>query len=104
MNDKSNAGKETYKDKLAYILDHNSTTIVMTIITIYALFGDDIRILTTNKDGDEFFWVFNIISMVAFTLEIIVASIAKDGYWNSYFFWLDVISTLSLLLDIGWFS
>lgn len=69
------------QDKLAYILDHNSTTIVMTIITIYALFGDDIRILTTNKDGDEFFWVFNIISMVAFTLEIIVASIAKVKFF-----------------------
>lgn len=49
----------------------------MTIITIYALFGDDFRILTTNKDGDEVFWVLNIIAMVAFSLEIVIASIVQ---------------------------
>lgn len=76
----------------------------MTIITIYALFGDDIRVLSTDKDGDPYFWGLNIFCMVAFTLEIIVSSLAKHGYWNSFFFWLDVISTLSILLDIGWFS
>lgn len=76
----------------------------MTIFTIYALFGDDIRILTTDKYGDPYFWVINIVTMVAFTLEIIVSSLAKEGYWNGFFFWLDIISTISLLLDIGWVS
>lgn len=76
----------------------------MTVITIYALFGDDIRILSTDKNGDPYFWVINIAAMVFFTIELIVASIAKNDYFNSFFFWLDFISTLSLLLDIGWFS
>ena len=40
--------------------------------------------------------------MFAFTFEIIFSSIAKPKYFNGFFFWLDVISTLSLLLDIGW--
>jgi hypothetical protein len=35
-------------------LEHNITTFVMTVITVYALFGDDIRILATNKYGDEY--------------------------------------------------
>jgi len=30
-------------------LDHNITSIIMTIFTVYALFGDDIRILSTDK-------------------------------------------------------
>lgn len=85
-----------------FALEHNATTIVMTIITLYALFGDDIRILVTNASGDPVFWVFNIIAMFAFTVEILISSIVKKDYWLGFFFWLDVISTLSLVLDIGW--
>ncbi len=28
----------------------------------------------------------------------------QPGYFNSFFFWLDVVSTLSIVLDIGWVS
>lgn len=56
------------------------TTIFMTLITIYALFGDDIRILSTNKNGDPYFWGFNIAAMVFFTLEIILSCFAKVNY------------------------
>lgn len=33
-----------------------------------------------------------------------MASFAKDDYFLGFYFWLDVISTLSLLLDVGWIS
>jgi hypothetical protein len=36
-----------------------------------------------------------------FTLEILFTCIAKEGYINSFFFWLDVISTVSIIQDIG---
>ena len=34
-------------------------------------------------------------------VELILSSIGKDDYFNSFFFWLDLISTLSLVTDIG---
>lgn len=86
------------------MLEHNITTIIMTVITLYALFGDDIRILVTGKKGDEVFWIFNILAMVAFMVEIIISSLVKKDYWLGFFFWLDVISTASLILDIGYIS
>lgn len=49
----------------------------MTIVTIYALFGDDIRVLATDKDGDPYFYILNIIAMSLFTIEIVIASMAK---------------------------
>ena len=52
----------------------------MTLITLYALFGDDIRVLSTNKDGDPGFWIMNIIAMFFFALEIIVSSTVKVIY------------------------
>ena len=76
----------------------------MTIITLYALFGDDIRVLITDKEGDPTFWILNIIALWSFAIEILISSIAKPDYFNGFFFWLDFISTASLLLDIGWVS
>ena len=76
----------------------------MTTITLYALFGDDIRVLATDKDGDVYFWILNCIAMGMFVLELLIASFVKKGYFWGFFFFLDVLSTLSLLLDIGWIS
>lgn len=74
----------------------------MTIITLYALFGDDVRVLVTDKQGDSVFWILNIVALICFSVEILLASISKEDYFNGFFFWLDFASTLSLLLDIGW--
>ena len=35
-----------------------------------------------------------------FTIEIFLSSISKPNYFNSFFFYLDVLATMSLLLDI----
>jgi len=74
----------------------------MTIITLYALFGDDVRVLVTDKKGDPNFWILNIIALWFFAFEIILNSLVKPNYFNGFFFWLDLVSTASLLLDIGW--
>lgn len=42
--------------------------------------------------------------MCIFFLELIFSSIAIEGYLSSFFFWLDVISTLSILMDVGLFT
>ena len=38
--------------------------------------------------------------MALFALELIAASVGKPVYWLSFFFWLDLIATLSLVTDI----
>ena len=74
----------------------------MTIITIYALFFDDIRVLLIPVTFDDFFFTITSICLTLFLIEIVFACLAKPGYFLSFFFWLDVISTISLLFDIGW--
>lgn len=37
-----------------------------------------------------------------FGIEIFLASIAKEDYFLTFFFWLDVVSTISMIPDIGW--
>lgn len=58
-------------------MDSEITSVVMTIITLYSLFGDDVRVLVTNKDGDSTFWILNIIALSSFSTEIILSSICK---------------------------
>lgn len=72
----------------------------MTVITIYALIGDDLRLLIWEKDADVTFMVLTVISLILFSLEIILACIAKPDYFNSFFFWLDFLSTVSIITDI----
>ena len=69
------------------------------VVTLYALFADDYRYLTTEKPRDTIYDVFIIICTVIFLVEIILSSIFKPHYANSYYFYLDIISTASLILD-----
>lgn len=41
--------------------------------------------------------------MTLFMLEIVIASIAKEDYFLGFYFWLDLVATLSLIFDISWF-
>lgn len=75
----------------------------MTMLTTYALFGDDIRLAATHVSVDKYFYLSSIVCLAFFTLEIIAQSFVKENYWLNFFFWLDIVSTLSLIPDIGWF-
>eukprot|EP00359_Climacostomum_virens_P001583 CAMPEP_0204898930 /NCGR_PEP_ID=MMETSP1397-20131031/1560_1 /ASSEMBLY_ACC=CAM_ASM_000891 /TAXON_ID=49980 /ORGANISM="Climacostomum Climacostomum virens, Strain Stock W-24" /LENGTH=799 /DNA_ID=CAMNT_0052066823 /DNA_START=1252 /DNA_END=3651 /DNA_ORIENTATION=- len=82
-------------------LDSNLFTIWMTILTLYALFGDDIRMLAFNVDADIYFFALSFICFVFFLLELVLCSILKPGYLNSFYFWLDLVACISLIPDIG---
>lgn len=75
-------------------------TALTTALTVYALFGDDFRLLFTPKAADPIFDVITIISMAIFALEIIICGIGQVGYLGGFFFWLDLVSTMTLVLDI----
>ena len=78
-------------------------TIIMTVTTLFALFGDDIRLWQTDKNADIFFFIGLIISLILFSLELLLQSCVVDDFKYSFFFWLDFIATLSLIPDIPWF-
>lgn len=74
----------------------------MMIVTLYALFADDFRVLVTPEGADDYFYSLTTISLGLFLFEILLASIAKEKYFLGFYFWLDLISTISLITDIGW--
>ena len=74
----------------------------MTLITIFALFGQDIIMWTTTKVVDPYFYSGLVVSLFLFSLELLVQSCVVDDFKYGFFFWLDFIATMSLILDITW--
>jgi len=87
----------------AVFIDGNYFSTLMTLITFYALFGEDIRLAAFDKEVDVVFWSINVTAMFLFALELALASWAKPGFIFSFFWWLDLVATLSLIADIPWF-
>jgi hypothetical protein len=82
------------------ILDHVIFTSIINFLTLYAIFGPDIRVKDFNKDADEGFDVLSCIAIAFFFLEILLQLIGNKEYFNSFFFWLDLISTISIFFDV----
>lgn len=90
--------------RLYDFLEHWGVILSTTIITVFVLFADDMRQLTADPSTDFIYYIAILACFGVFTVEIILSSIAKPNYIFSFYFWLDIISTLTLLLDVGWVS
>mmetsp|Transcript_15315 Transcript_15315/g.44278 ORF Transcript_15315/g.44278 Transcript_15315/m.44278 type:complete len:969 (-) Transcript_15315:124-3030(-) len=89
-----------YKDVCRHIVESNSFTAFTMVLTIWALLGDDLRLLLTQKDEDPIFNWIVIILIIVFGVEFLLSVAGKADYRWSFFFWLDLLSTASLPLDI----
>ena len=72
----------------------------MLFVTIYALIGDDIRILAFDRNQDDVFLWLNVVAFSMFVIELLFSSIGMKEYFGSFFFWLDLVSTVSIITDI----
>ena len=115
----------------------------MMLVTIYALYSDDVRVLGFDKSADTTFVVSSSIAFFLFLVEIAVQCWCRDDYiripkdgcrddyiripkdvqcgkgatnrekWESFrkivwigsfYFWLDLMATLSMIFELpGWF-
>ncbi|CAL1134503.1 unnamed protein product [Cladocopium goreaui] len=82
------------------IAENKAFVFVGTFITVWALIGDDLKLLVTNRPVDNIFDGLVVFCIVFFTLEVLVCSLGKDDYFMSFFFCLDVLSTLTLFMDL----
>lgn len=101
MDAKENTGQfPEWKRKIADQVENGAVMMVMMVITIWALFGDDIKYLTTDTSSQPAFEGITIFCLVTFTLELVALSVCKKDYIFGFYFWLDLIATASLILDI----
>ena len=84
------------------MMHHWTVTLFIVIVTLYALFADDIKIAAFEKKNDEAFNYITSIVFGVFILEIIINSIVQRNYFLGFYFWLDILATVSLITDITW--
>ena len=90
--------------KIEKFLNNTFIIILVNVLTIYVLFADDIRTSAFDKTSDPIFDSITLSCLAIFSLEILCTVIVKKGYFNSFFFYLDIISTFTLLFDVVWFE
>ena len=82
------------------VLNHDAFSNLMGILTVFALFGDDLRLAFCPPDSDESFTIISCIALFAFILEFGLQNYVRPEYRGNFYFWLDLVSTLSLVTDI----
>lgn len=90
------------KRKIIKFLDSTPSLIFLSLLTIFALFAADIQAACLRIEVDEPFNIIQCAMLGIFTLEWILNIIAKKNYVFSFFFWLDLLSTISLFQDIDY--
>lgn len=74
------------------------------MLTLYSLFSDDFRTTFFSKTVDDTFDILSLIVMAIFTIEIVISTIVQEGYLFSFFFFLDIISTISIIFDVNFIT
>lgn len=97
---------------------------VMLVLTVFALFGEDLRVLTFPASADNGFNGVASFTFFAFVFDLLLASFSRTslaikdsttasgnalqekfgikGYFLSFFFWLDFVAALSIITEIPW--
>jgi len=78
-----------YKRRIAALIDGTRFTLFMTAVTLWTLFGDDIRLVAFTQEDDRIFVYIVYACFFLFALEMMLACIAKRDYPFGFFFWLD---------------
>jgi hypothetical protein len=73
---------------------------ISTVLTIFALFGDDLRLCVFDISADGAFVVVSAIIFFVFFVELALTTYANIGFAFSFFFWLDFIAWLSMVTDV----
>lgn len=107
--------KDTSKSKIrsacaANLLEQPWFITVTTVLTVYALFGDDVRLWATEKSADVAFYILSLLALIVFVVELFVTILGQPYYFDlsiwprfalpSFYFWLDLAATGSMVPDV----
>ena len=102
INERKRKESRKLKRSMEKCVDHYTVVIFMTVVTAYSLFFDDIRVLLISNAADDVFFMITFGCLMSFAIEIAISSYCKEDYVGTFFFWLDIISTVSMIPDIPW--
>jgi len=95
---------EDIKNTTMTVLNHKTMDVMMLVATFWALFSEDARVTAFERPGsiagDISFRAISFAVMCIFFIDLVLRSWAQQKYLYSFFFWLDLISVLSMIMDV----
>lgn len=73
---------------------------MMSVVTIYVLFIDDIRMLTMPKSADLAIDITICFALVLYTVELAASILVIENYFLGFYFWVDLIAFISMVPDM----
>lgn len=70
----------TVNERLRAVLQSTGFSGFMLVVTLYSLFGDDVRVSAFERPSDSTFVVLTAVAVAALLVEIVLQCIAVDGY------------------------
>ena len=94
-----------FVNRLEKLIDGFGIQISLGVMLIISLFLPDLWICSNgSEDVDWFIDLIMFLIFIAFIVECIVLVATKENYYNGFFFYMDIVGTLSMILDISWMS
>lgn len=97
--------KKTKFEKISLFLlklvENIYSHIFILICSVFTLLQDDIRNLALPVSVDQAFFRVNEFIFFLFLIEFIVISVCKKNFCGSFYFYLDLISIISMIPDIN---
>ena len=84
------------------VVEHRFWTVGIFIATCYALLGTEVLEAATGSSQYTAHYGVLFAILLVFLAELVLQSIGLEGYLHSFFFYLDVVGTLSIVPDIPW--
>lgn len=105
VNKNNNSEWHHFCKKTVARYDAAPVQLFLSVLLVMSLFLPDAWVLgNAPSSSDPVLYIILIIIFVIFLLESTIMSIVNPDYFLSFFFWMDVIGTLSIILDIGWIA
>ncbi|EQC27790.1 hypothetical protein SDRG_14374 [Saprolegnia diclina VS20] len=92
--------RERIMERLTRFSEHNAVVVSLFLASLYATFSDNMRIASTSVRGDLAYGVCTVLVLVVMLLDVVLTSIVLPSYRWSFYFWLDLASSVTLLTEV----
>ena len=92
--------KKNLKHAIFSLINHKAFLLISTIIVLIALFANDFKYVFFHADTDSVFDGIYIFILIIFMVETIISVFIIDYYIFGFYFWIDIISTMSMILEM----
>lgn len=85
------------KKKIYKLIESNLSQLLIIVLSCFSVINDDLRLCALSLKVDSSFFLINEFIFVFFSVEFILLCVCSSKFINSFYFWVDLVSIISLM-------